>query len=81
MVTPYGTIFETAAGRLRQGSYTGYKRNREPAYDDPKKAIKTRGSFPNDEAATKLLFLAIHNVGIHWRRRVEWTAVVPSRLP
>ena len=32
-----------------------------------------RGSFPTDEAATKLLFLAIRNAGVHWRRPVEWT--------
>jgi transposase-like protein len=32
------------------------------------KIIKTRGSFPNDEAAIKLLYLAIQNAGIHWRR-------------
>jgi putative transposase len=41
-----------------------------------RKIIKTRGSFPNDEAATKLLFLAIRNAGIHWRRPVEWTAAM-----
>jgi putative transposase len=36
-----------------------------------RKIIKTRGSFPNDEAAMKLLYLAIRNAGIHWRRPVE----------
>ena len=41
-----------------------------------RKIIKTRGSFPNDEAALKLLFLAIRNAGIHWRRPVEWTAAM-----
>lgn len=39
-----------------------------------RKIIKTRGSFPNDEAAMKLLYLAIQNAGIHWRRPIEWTA-------
>jgi hypothetical protein len=33
-----------------------------------RKIIKTRGSFPTDEAALKLLFLAIRNAGLHWRR-------------
>lgn len=28
-----------------------------------RKTIKTRGSFPNDEAATKLIYLAIRNAG------------------
>ena len=39
-----------------------------------RKIIKTRGSFPSDEAAAKLLFLAIRNAGIRWRRPVDWTA-------
>lgn len=40
-----------------------------------RKIIKTRGSFP-DEAAMKLLYLAIRNAGIHWRRPVAWTAAM-----
>jgi putative transposase len=35
--------------------------------------IKTRGSFPTDDAALKLLYLAIRNAGLRWRRAVEWT--------
>ena len=41
-----------------------------------RKIIKTRGSFPTDEAALKLLYLAIRNAGLHWRRPVEWTAAM-----
>ena len=41
-----------------------------------RKIIKTRGSFPSDEAATKLLYLALRNAGVHWRRPVEWTAAM-----
>jgi putative transposase len=41
-----------------------------------RKIIKTRASFPTDEAALKLLFLAIRNAGLHWRRPIEWTAAV-----
>ncbi|MEZ5670118.1 MAG: IS256 family transposase [Alphaproteobacteria bacterium] len=41
-----------------------------------RKIIKTRGSFPSDEAAAKLLFLAIRNAGIHWKRPIEWTAAM-----
>jgi hypothetical protein len=40
------------------------------------KIIKTRGRFPNDDAAIKLLHLAIQNAGIHWRRPIEWTAAM-----
>jgi putative transposase len=41
-----------------------------------RKIIKTRGSFPSNEAATKLLFLAIRNAGLRWKRPVEWTAAM-----
>jgi len=41
-----------------------------------RKIIKTRGSFPTDEAASKLLFLALRNAGVHWRRPIEWTTAM-----
>ena len=41
-----------------------------------RKIIKTRGSFPNDDAALKLLYLAVKNAGLRWRRGVEWTAAM-----
>ena len=38
-----------------------------------RKITKTRGHFPNDEAATKLLYLAIRNVTAKWARaRHHW---------
>ena len=40
------------------------------------KIIKTRGSFPSDEAAAKLLYLAIRNAGMRWNRPVDWTAAM-----
>jgi putative transposase len=41
-----------------------------------RKIIKTRGSFPNDDAALKLLYLAIKNARLRWRRGTEWTAAM-----
>jgi transposase-like protein len=41
-----------------------------------RKIIKTRGSFPNDDAALKLLYLAIKNAGMRWRRGIEWTSAM-----
>lgn len=41
-----------------------------------RKIIKTRGSFPTDDAALKLLYLAIRNAGLRWRRGIEWTAAM-----
>jgi len=41
-----------------------------------RKVIKTRGSFPTDDAALKLLYPAIRNAGLRWRRPIEWTAAM-----
>jgi len=41
-----------------------------------RKIIKNRGSFPSDEAALKLLYLAIKNIRLKWRRGVEWTGAM-----
>ena len=38
-----------------------------------RKAIKTKGSFPSEDAARKLLFLAIQNAGPQWTRTRAWT--------
>jgi len=38
-----------------------------------RKAIKTKGSFPSEEAAIKLLYLAIHNAVPQWTRTRGWT--------
>jgi putative transposase len=37
-----------------------------------RKIIKTRGSFPSEEAALKLLFLALRNVSKKWNTVQEW---------
>jgi len=37
-----------------------------------RKAIKTRASFPNDEAALKLLFMAIRHAGMRWHPAPAW---------
>jgi putative transposase len=42
-----------------------------------RKVIKTRGSFPNEEAAMKLLFLALEHVAKKWTRPVlDWRAAL-----
>jgi putative transposase len=53
-----------------------------------RKIIKTRGAFPSDDAATKLLYLALRNLGVHWKPAIEWRAAYaqfaiffPDRLP
>ena len=42
-----------------------------------RKIIKNRGHFPNDEAATKLLWLALRNITADWGRAAkEWKAAM-----
>jgi transposase-like protein len=42
-----------------------------------RKIIKTRGHFPNDEAATKLLWLALRNITAKWARGAhDWRAAM-----
>jgi transposase-like protein len=40
-----------------------------------RKIIKTRGHFPSDDAATKLIWLALRNITADWGRAAkEWRA-------
>ena len=41
-----------------------------------RKIIKTRGSFPSEEAALKLLFLALRNVVDRWEIVQHWKAAL-----
>jgi len=41
-----------------------------------RKAIKTKGHFPNKEAARKLIYLAISNATPAWTRTRNWTAAL-----
>src|SRR5580658_9077829 len=38
-----------------------------------RKAVKTKGSFPSEDAARKLLYLAIHNAVPQWTKTRGWT--------
>jgi len=40
----------------------------ESVHAQRRKIIKTRGHFPNDDAATKLIWLALRNIGATWER-------------
>lgn len=54
-----------------------------------RKVTKTRGSFPNDEAVFKLLYLALRNIAKNWTRSMsDWKAalnrfaiIYENRLP
>ena len=39
-----------------------------------RRAVRTRGHFPSDEAATKLLYLVLNKAAAEWKRPPrEWT--------
>jgi putative transposase len=64
-------------GRLRICTRAIYTTNAvESLNRSLRKVIKTRGSFPTDDAALKSLYLAIRNAGLRWRRPIEWTAAM-----
>ena len=41
-----------------------------------RKAIKTKGHFPNEDAARKLVYLALQNAVPQWTRTRNWTAAL-----
>ena len=41
-----------------------------------RKAIKTKGSFPNEDAARKLVYLALQNAVPQWTRTRNWTVAL-----
>ena len=43
-----------------------------------RKTIKTRGHFPNEDAARKLIYLAIVNAQKSWRSTYDWSAALLS---
>ncbi len=46
-----------------------------------RKIIKTRGHFPTDEAATKLLYLALRNILTKWKAASRGGAAPCPRRP
>ncbi len=49
----------------------------ESVHAQLRKIIKTRGHFPNDEAATKLIWLALRNITAKWERGpIHWKAAM-----
>jgi putative transposase len=62
---------------LRRAVYT--TNTIEGLHRQIRKAIKTRGHFPDEQAATKLIYLAIMRADAKWQRNRAWTA--PPRGP
>ncbi len=57
---------------LRKAVYT--TNTIEGLHRQIRKAIKTRGHFPDEQAATKLIYLAVIKADAKWQRNRAWTA-------
>jgi putative transposase len=70
----YVTPFLAFPPELRRVIYT--TNAIEALNRQPRKAIKTKGHFPNEEAARKLIYLAITNAVPAWTRTRSWTTAL-----
>jgi transposase-like protein len=64
--------FLSLPDQLRRAVYT--TNTIEALHRQIRKAIKTRGHFPDEQAATKLIYLAIDKSERKWRSSRAWTA-------
>ena len=48
----------------------------EPLHRQIRTIIKTRGSFPNEDSARKLLYLAITRAQQRWRHTYNWSSAL-----
>jgi putative transposase len=67
-VTPFLSLPED----LRRAVYT--TNTIEGLHRQVRKAIKTRGHFPDEQAATKLIYLALIKADAKWQRNRAWTS-------
>ncbi len=64
--------FLSLPSELRRVVYT--TNTIEALHRQIRKAIKTRGHFPDEQAASKLIYLAIQKSEGRWRSQRAWTA-------
>jgi putative transposase len=64
--------FLSLPAQLRRAVYT--TNTIEALHRQVRKAIKTRGHFPDEQSATKLIYLAIERAEAKWRSNRAWTA-------
>jgi transposase-like protein len=64
--------FLALPGDLRKAVYT--TNAIEGLHRQIRKVIKTRGHFPDEQAATKLIYLAVIRADRKWQRSYSWTA-------
>lgn len=70
----YITPFLALPAELRRAVYT--TNSIENLNRQIRKSIKTRGHFPDEDAATKLIYLAIHRTENKWRKAYNWAGAL-----
>jgi putative transposase len=70
------TPFLALPDELRRVVYT--TNTIEAMHRQIRKAIKTRGHFPDEQAATKLIYLAIERAETKWRAARSWTPALTA---
>lgn len=66
------TPFLALPGDLRKAVYT--TNTIEGLHRQVRKAIKTRGHFPDEQSATKLIYLALIRADAKWQKNRAWTS-------
>jgi len=69
---PHVIPFLALPDGLRRAVYT--TNTIEALHRQVRKAIKTRGHFPDEQSATKLIYLALMRAEAKWQRNRAWTA-------
>ena len=73
MVAPYAAGSSPTAGTLAPESLIPVTNAIEALNAKLRRAVRTRGHFPNDDAAIKLLYLVLNNAAEQWKQAPgEW---------
>ena len=71
--SPCSNVLFIEAGELSFIAFSLPPNAIESVHSRLRKIIKTRGHFPSDDAATKLIWLALRNIAADWGRVAkEW---------
>lgn len=73
MVAPYTEIYVISAGTSAPAPLIPVTNAIEALNSKLRRAVRTRGHFPGDDAATKLLYLVLNTAAQEWKRPPrEW---------
>lgn len=79
LTSPNATSVEAVGGhRAHLAPFIPDTNTIEALHRQVRKAIKTRGHFPDEQSATKLIYLAIQRAEAKWRSVRAWTAALAA---